>query len=95
MYSLNLDTTDQRQLYERACARMAQLVPGWSDAIPSDPAVALLELVSYLSNAQNREINTLRERHYLAFLGLIGGAPRQPLPARPGQGRTALDRPAV
>ncbi len=82
MYSLNLDTTDQRQLYERACARMARLVPGWSDAIPSDPAVVLLELASYLSNAQNREINTLRERHYLAFLGLIGGAPRQLLPAR-------------
>ena len=82
MYCLNLDTTDQRQLYERACARMAQLVPGWSDAIPSDPAVAVLELTSYLSAAQNREINTLRERHYLAYLGLIGGAPRQLLPAR-------------
>ena len=66
MYSLNLDTTNQQELYERACARMAQIIPGWSDAIPSDPAVVLLELISYLSTLQNREINTLRERHYLA-----------------------------
>lgn len=82
MYSLNLDTVSQQQLYARACARMARLVPGWSDAIPSDPAVALLELTSHLSAMQNRSINTLRERHYLAYLGLIGGSPRQLLPAR-------------
>ena len=44
MYSLNLDGASWQELYQRACARMAQLVPGWSDAIPSDPAVALLEL---------------------------------------------------
>lgn len=82
MYSLNLDTANQQELYERACARMARLVPGWSDAIPSDPAVVLLELASCLSAVQNREINTLRERHYLAYLKLIGQSPRQLLPAR-------------
>lgn len=82
MYSLNLDTTNQQQLYERACARMSQLIPGWNDAIPSDPAVVLLELASYLATVQNKEINTLRERHYLAYLELIGASPRQPAPAR-------------
>lgn len=82
MYSLDQDTTSQRELYERACARMAQLIPGWSDVIPSDPAVVLLELVSYLSHVQNREINTLRERHYLAYLKLLEASPRQLIPAR-------------
>lgn len=82
MYSLNLDTTNQQELYARACARMARLIPGWSDAIPSDPAVVLLELASFLSEVQNREINTLRERHYLAYLRLIGQSPRQLRPAR-------------
>ncbi|MDE7261036.1 MAG: hypothetical protein K2N78_03095 [Oscillospiraceae bacterium] len=82
MYALNLDTTNQQELYERACARMAQLIPGWSDAIPSDPAVVLLELTSYLSSVQNHEINTLRERHYLAYLKFIGESPRQLVPAR-------------
>lgn len=82
MYSLNLDTTSQRELYDRACGRMAQLLPGWSDTIPSDPAVALLELASYLSKVQNQEIDTLRERHYLAYLKLLRESPRPLAPAR-------------
>lgn len=82
MESLNPAAAGQRQLYERACARMAQLIPGWSDAIPSDPAVAVLELAAYLSSAQNREIDALRERHYLAYLRLLGESPREPAPAR-------------
>lgn len=82
MYALDLDTGTQQQLYEGACARMAQLIPGWSDAIPSDPAVVLLELASYLSTVQNQELNTFRERHYLAYLELIGEPPRQLAPAR-------------
>jgi len=61
---------------------MAQLIPGWSDAFPSDPAVVLLELASYLSTVQNREINTIRERHYLAYLKLLEESPRRLIPAR-------------
>jgi len=82
LYTLNLDTASQRQLYEQSCARMAQLIPGWSDAVPSDPAVALLELASYLSTVQNRELNTFRERHYLAYLKLLERSPRELAPAR-------------
>lgn len=82
MYSLNLNTTRQEELYEQARGRMAQLLPGWSDAIPSDPAVAVLELASYLSHMQNREIDTLRPRHYLAYLKLLGQRPRELAPAR-------------
>jgi len=82
LYAYDLNTASQEELYGRACARMAQMVPGWSDAIPSDPAVALLELASFLSAVQNREINTLRERHYLAYLGLLGESPRRLVPAR-------------
>ena len=81
MYSLNLNPTGQEELYERACGRMAQLLPGWSDAIPSDPATAVLELASYLSHMQNREINTLRAGHYLAYLKLLGRAPGKLAPA--------------
>lgn len=82
MYTLNPDTGSREELYRRACARTAQLVPGWSDTFPSDPAVALLELASCLSAAQNREINRLGEQHYLAFLKLLGQQPRPPAPAR-------------
>lgn len=82
MYSLNLDGASWQELYQRACTRMAQLVPGWSDAIPSDPAVALLELTSYLATVQNREIDRMREEHYTAYLKLLGKEPRTLLPAR-------------
>ncbi len=82
MYALNLDGDSWQELYQHACARMAQLVPGWSDAIPSDPAVALLELTSYLATVQNREIDRLREEHYTAYLKLLGKEPRTLLPAR-------------
>ncbi len=82
MYSLNPDTGNQEELYRCACARITQLIPDWSDTIPSDPAVALLELASCLSAAQNREINSLGERHYLAFLKLLGKRPQAPAPAR-------------
>lgn len=82
MYSLNLDGASWQELYQRACARMAQLVPGWSDAIPSDPAVALLELTSYLATVQNREIDRMREEHYTAYLKLLGKAPQTLTPAR-------------
>ncbi len=61
---------------------MAQLVPGWNGAFPSDPAAALLELAALLSAAQNRELNRLGERHYLAYLKLLGKMPREAAPAR-------------
>lgn len=93
MYEYSLNTTDQRDLYARACGHMAQMIPDWSDAFPSDPAVTVLELASYLSDLQNREIDRFREEHYLAYLKLLGESPRQLAPAHllavPDQG----DRP--
>ena len=82
MYALNLDGGSWQELYRHACDRMAQLVPGWSDEIPSDPAVALLELTSRLATVQNREIDRLREEHYAAYLKLLRKAPRTLAPAR-------------
>ncbi len=82
MYALNLDGSSWQELYRHACDRMAQLVPGWSDEIPSDPAVALLELTSCLATVQNREIDRLGEEHYAAYLKLLRKAPRTLAPAR-------------
>ena len=60
---------------------MAELSPGWSDEIPSDPAVAILELASYLSDIQNRKWNQVDASHYLAYLKLLGGSARRLAPA--------------
>lgn len=82
MESINLNPTGQEELYERSVRRMAELAPGWSDAIPSDPAVTLLELLTGLSNVQNQRIDEVRQEHYLAYLKLLGEKPKALLPAR-------------
>ena len=81
MIPIDLNTTNQKDLYERACRRMSELVPGWSDAIPSDPAVVILELASQLSNMQNYKWNLVGPEHYLAYLKLLGGTRRMLTPA--------------
>ena len=81
MRPIELNQTKQTDLYARACRRMADLSPGWSDEIPSDPAVAVLELASYLSDMQNRKWNQVDASHYLAYLKLLGGTPHRLSPA--------------
>ena len=81
MKSSGFDPTYRAQLYARACRRMAQLVPGWSDAIPSDPAAAILELASYLSDMQNYKWSIVGPEHHLAYARLLGGAPGTLAPA--------------
>ncbi len=74
-------TAGQAALYDRACRRMAELVPGWSDAIPSDPAAAILELASFLSDLQNRRLEAVGPAHFTAYGKLLGGELRDPAPA--------------
>lgn len=73
---------EQEALYSQARDCVAGLVPGWSDTIPSDPAVAVLELASLLSSVQNRRLDQVREEHYRAYLKLLGGRARELAPAR-------------
>lgn len=76
------DRRDQEALYRQARDWMAELLPGWSDRIPSDPAVAVLELAARLSAAQDRRLEQVREEHWLAYLKLLGERPAQLTPAR-------------
>lgn len=82
MESIKLNPAAQKELYERAVRRMAELLPGWSDAIPSDPAVTVLELLTGLSYAQNQRIDEVRREHLLAYLKLLGERPLALAPAR-------------
>lgn len=91
MMEINLDTTRQKDLYEKACRDMADKIPGWTDEFPSDPAVAVLEHLSYLSDIQNYVLNRVTDRHYLAYCRLLGISPRQLTPAQ----ILALPDPAV
>lgn len=81
MKSAGFDSTHQARIYAQSCRRMAELVPGWSDAVPSDPAVAILELASCLSDMQNYKWNVVGPEHYLAYVRLLGGVPEALAPA--------------
>lgn len=82
MEPIDLNPSGQAELYERSVRRMAELLPGWSDAIPSDPAVTVLELLTGLSDVQNERIDEVWQEHYLAYLKLLGERPRALSPAR-------------
>lgn len=82
MMGIDLDTTRQKDLYEQACRDMADWLPGWSDQFPSDPAVAVLEHLTYLSDIQNFALNQVGDVHYLAYCRLLGASPRRLTPAR-------------
>ncbi len=81
MNTADRDAEQQRNLYEWACRRMAELVPGWSDAIPSDPSVAILELAAGLSALQQRRWAQTDPAHYRACRKLLGGKRRARTPA--------------
>lgn len=82
MKPMDLDTTRQQDLYTRACQDMASKLPGWTDDYPSDPAVAILEHLTYLSDIQNYVLNQVQDDHYLAYCKLLGASPRPLAPAR-------------
>lgn len=81
MMPIDLNPASQTDLYELACRRMAELVPGWSDEIPSEPTVAILELAAQLSHLQNHKWNLVGPEHYQAYLKLLGGVARELKPA--------------
>lgn len=91
MMELSLNGTRQEDLYQRACQDMASQIPGWTDQYPSDPAVAVLEHLTYLSDVQNDVLNQVQDAHYLAYLKLLGETVQPLTPAR----LLALPDPAV
>lgn len=82
MREIRLDTTSLQDLYQQACHAMAEWLPGWQDTYASDPAVAVLEHLAWLSDIQNGLLDQVTEAHYRAYLNLLGAAPRRCLPAR-------------
>lgn len=67
--------------YQQACGEMARQLPGWQDTYPSDPAVAVLELMAGLSLVQEEYLAQIRPEHYQGFLTLLGETPVERTPA--------------
>jgi len=81
MDPVTLYTANPGELYRRARDKMSVRLPGWSGERPSDPATAVLELAARLSDLQNKTFDRVEDRHYAAYLRLLGGTPGEAAPA--------------
>jgi len=73
---LFLDDRAFEQLLEEARERLPVNAPEWTDYNVSDPGITLLELFAYLSETLLYRLDRVSERHYRAFLRLLGCTPR-------------------
>ena len=70
--SPNLDDRRFQQLVDEAKRYVQQRAPEWTDHNVSDPGVTLIETVAYLVDQLLYRLNRVPEKHYLAFLDLLG-----------------------
>lgn len=81
-----LDDADYAALRKALLTRLGPLTPEWTDRNPSDPGIALLELVAFQAEGLLFRFNQIPEATRLAFLRLLD------LPLRPATPATGLLR---
>jgi predicted phage baseplate assembly protein len=77
-----LDNRSFEQLRDELVRRIPVFAPEWTDHNTSDPGIALLELFAYLGESLLFRFNQIPEATQLAFLRLLGVAPRSARSAR-------------
>ncbi len=75
--NLNLDDRTYAQIMERARQSIHRHSPEWTDENAHDPGMTLLEMFSWLTEAQQYYINRVTARNELKFLQLLGVEPHQ------------------
>lgn len=78
----NLDDRDFQSLVDDAKRLVQQRCPEWTDHNVSDPGVTLLEAFAQMVDQLIYRLNRVPDRHYLAFLELLGVRPFAPTAAR-------------
>ncbi|GLZ42713.1 putative baseplate assembly protein [Actinokineospora sp. NBRC 105648] len=68
----NLDDRRFQQLVDEAKRYVQQRTPEWTDHNVSDPGVTLIETFAHMVDQLVYRLNRVPERHYLAFLDLLG-----------------------
>ncbi|HMQ29762.1 MAG TPA: baseplate J/gp47 family protein [Chloroflexaceae bacterium] len=68
-----LDDLTYAELTARARAQIPTLYPAWTDHNPSDPGIAVLELLAWVAEQVGYQADQLPERSYDAFLRLLNG----------------------
>ncbi|GAA2391015.1 putative baseplate assembly protein [Streptomyces glaucosporus] len=70
--SPNLDDRRFQQLVDEAKRYVQQRAPEWTDHNVSDPGVTLIETFAYLVDQLLYRLNRVPDKHYTAFLDLLG-----------------------
>ncbi len=78
----NLDDRDFQSLVDDAKRLVQQRCPEWTDHNVSDPGVTLIEAFAQMVDQLVYRVNRVPDRHYLAFLDLLGVRPFPPTAAR-------------
>ncbi|PPK68456.1 putative baseplate assembly protein [Actinokineospora auranticolor] len=78
----NLDDRRFQQLVDEAKRFVRQRSPEWTDHNVSDPGVTLIETFAHMVDQVVYRLNRVPERHYLAFLDLLGVTLFPPAAAR-------------
>lgn len=78
---LRLNPLDFETLAELGRSVIPSAAPGWTDHNAHDPGIMLLELISWIAEAQMYGIARTRKDERLAFARLLGLTPRGPVPA--------------
>lgn len=72
-----LDDRSYEQLLEEATKRLPAYDDGWTDYNPSDPGIAILELLAHLTETYLYQLDSVTDDHREKYLRLIGER-RQP-----------------
>jgi predicted phage baseplate assembly protein len=75
--SPDLDDKSYEELLEEARQRLPAFDDGWTNYNPSDPGIAILELLAYLSDTYTYQLDTITDDHRKKYLQLLGKR-RQP-----------------
>jgi hypothetical protein len=76
----NLDDRSYADLVAQAQALIPALDPRWTDRNPTDPGIALVELLAWLTEMAIYRVNQVPDANYLAFLKLLNGPGWSPTP---------------
>lgn len=70
-------TLQERTLYQKAEDCMKRALPDWNADMPSDPAMAALELAVQLSALQENTFEQIQDAHNLSYAKLLGTLPQR------------------
>ena len=76
----NLDDRSYADLVEQAQALIPALYPRWTDRNPTDPGIALIELLAWLTEMAIYRVDQVPDANYLVFLKLLNGPGWCPTP---------------